>query len=339
MSPLAKRLLMLGAGAGCGVWGLVLVVLLTTAAWLPAAIAEEDDESPGADTGTPSELAPDTVPATYRGLVAKWGNHCPSLNPPLLAALLDHESGWNPRARSPVGAQGLAQFMPDTWTAHGIDGNKDGRKDPWDPADSIPSAAIYLCYLAGTVKNVKGDSVSNMLAAYNAGPGAVQKYSGIPPYKETRNYVHLIRANKKKFTATGKPGTLKISGHAGKIRSAARSQIGKPYVWGGGNQNGPTGGGFDCSGLTTYAIAKATNGKTILPRTSQQQRKAGEHITKKQMEPGDLIVINNDGNWGHVGIYAGRNRMIHAPRSGKNVEEIPLKGYWEQFPWDIRRVI
>ncbi|WP_051857031.1 C40 family peptidase [Streptomyces sp. NRRL S-1868] len=126
---------------------------------------------------------------------------------------------------------------------------------------------------------------------------------------------------------------------AQKALATARAAIGTPYVWGGGNQHGPTHGGYDCSGLTQHAIYTATGGKTLLPRTSQTQKNAGRHVPKDRMRPGDLIVINNDGNWGHVGLYAGNHHMIHAPRTGKTVEETSLTGYWEQFPWEVRRVL
>ncbi|NEE51661.1 lytic transglycosylase domain-containing protein, partial [Streptomyces sp. SID8455] len=79
--------------------------------------------------------------------------------------------------------QGIAQFIPGTWATHGIDGNGDGKRDVWDPADAIPSAASYDCEIAGYVKKVPGDPTSNMLAAYNAGAYAVIKYGGVPPYK------------------------------------------------------------------------------------------------------------------------------------------------------------
>ncbi|MBJ6636958.1 lytic transglycosylase domain-containing protein [Streptomyces sp. DHE7-1] len=66
------------------------------------------------------------------------GTHLPRGQPELLAALLTQESGFNPKARSQVGAQGIAQFMPSTWEMHGVDGNGDGKKDVWDPEDAIP---------------------------------------------------------------------------------------------------------------------------------------------------------------------------------------------------------
>ena len=115
------------------------------------------------------------------------------------------------------------------------------------------------------------------------------------------------------------------------VIAAAREQIGKPYVWGGGNHNGPTHGGFDCSGLMLYVFYQGTGGAVTLPRTSQQQRSVGRHVSVSAMRPGNLIVINNDGGWGHVGLYVGNGRMINAPRTGKDVAEVDL-GYWRQFP-------
>ena len=93
-------------------------------------------------------LAKGAVPSLYQPLVQKWGAYCPSLNPAMLAAQLYSESGWKTTAVSPVNAQGIAQFMPATWATHGIDGNGDGKRDIWDPADAIPSAASYDCELA-----------------------------------------------------------------------------------------------------------------------------------------------------------------------------------------------
>ncbi|MGK5643154.1 lytic transglycosylase domain-containing protein, partial [Streptomyces sp. URMC 126] len=137
-------------------------------------------------------LAKGAVPAAYRALVQKWGNHCPAITPALLAAQLYQESGWNPRARSPANALGIAQFIPGTWATHGLDGDGDGDRDVFDPQDAIPSAASYDCTQARYVKDVPGDPTANMLAAYNAGAYAVIKYGGVPPYRETRNYVKTI---------------------------------------------------------------------------------------------------------------------------------------------------
>lgn len=150
-------------------------------------------------TGTSAPIKPGSVPEkSWENLINKWGNLCKSLTPALLAGQLHQESmGFNPKVidgeiDSPAGAKGMAQFIDSTWDAHAIDGNGDGKKDKYDPADAIPSAAKYDCDVAGYVKNVPGDRRKNMLAAYNAGSDAVKKYGGIPPYKETQNYVRII---------------------------------------------------------------------------------------------------------------------------------------------------
>jgi peptidoglycan DL-endopeptidase CwlO len=97
----------------------------------------------------------------------------------LLAAVAQTESGGNPAAVSPAGAQGLMQLMPAT--AHGLGVN------PWEPAQAVQGAAQLLSrYLHNF------GSVPLALAAYNAGPGAVEQYGGVPPYRETENYVAKI---------------------------------------------------------------------------------------------------------------------------------------------------
>src|SRR5690606_23863584 len=124
---------------------------------------------------------PAWVPAPYRALVAAAAaKH--GLAPALLAALLRSESGFDPRAVSPAGARGIAQFMPAT--ARGM-----GLRDPFDPAQAIPAAARLL---SGHVRAF--GSVPLALAAYNAGPGAVTRHGGIPPYPETQAYVARVLA-------------------------------------------------------------------------------------------------------------------------------------------------
>lgn len=97
----------------------------------------------------------------------------------LFKRLVQQESGWNPRARSHAGAIGLAQLMPLT--------AKKLRVNPWDPKQNLEGGARYL-----SQQYRKFKSWRLALAAYNAGPGAVAKYNGVPPYKETRNYVKKI---------------------------------------------------------------------------------------------------------------------------------------------------
>ncbi|MBK5993358.1 bifunctional lytic transglycosylase/C40 family peptidase [Streptomyces sp. MBT58] len=274
-----------------------------------------------------------SVPAEYRDLIQEAGKTCPEVSPNLLAALLKQESGFNPKASSPVGAQGIAQFMPSTWASHGLDGNGDGKRDVWDPEDAIPSSAKYLCTIAKDVKDVPGDKRSNMLAAYNAGSGAVKKYNGVPPYKETQRYVQTISA-----AADSNPGggTGTTTDQAVTVINAAEEKIGTPYSWGGGNASGPSSGiccspsgksgvgivGFDCSGLTLYAYAKAG---ITLPRTAAQQYAAAEPVKPGQMRPGDLVFYGTSAaSIHHVGIYVGNGYILNAPKPGTEVRYDPM---------------
>lgn len=122
-----------------------------------------------AGTTAGSGLKPGSVPPQYEPIVLAAGKLCPALTPATLAVQYGTESSWNERAVSPVGAEGLAQFMPDTWKEYGIDADEDGVADPFSPVDALWSGAVYDCALA---KETDG-TTRTMLAAYNAGPGNV----------------------------------------------------------------------------------------------------------------------------------------------------------------------
>ncbi len=100
----------------------------------------------------------------------------------LFLRLVQQESGWNPSARSHKGARGLAQLMPGTAAKLGVDAG--------DPIQNLEGGARYLRMMYNTF-----GSWRLALAAYNAGPGAVAKYGGVPPYRETRNYVRIIHGS------------------------------------------------------------------------------------------------------------------------------------------------
>ncbi|MEZ5114806.1 MAG: lytic transglycosylase domain-containing protein [Candidatus Nanopelagicales bacterium] len=165
--------------------GVAAVAMLAGGALAGAALAG------GARSGAPL-FGPDEVPQEYRALVKQAAKRCPAVPVKVFAAQLAQESGWDSTAVSRAGAQGIAQFMPQTWNQYGIDGDGDGDTDVWSPADAIHSAAELNCINRDLVRSVPGDRVTNILAAYNAGHSAVQRYGGVPPFPETEAYVERI---------------------------------------------------------------------------------------------------------------------------------------------------
>lgn len=121
----------------------------------------------------PSSLAP-----VFREAAEKYG-----VDPRLVVAVARRESAFDDRAVSPVGARGVMQLMPSTAEYLGV-------ADSFDARANVFAGTRYLRQLLDTFR---GD-LDLTLAAYNAGPGAVQKYRGVPPYRETQQYVRAIRA-------------------------------------------------------------------------------------------------------------------------------------------------
>jgi hypothetical protein len=133
----------------------------------------------GAGDGRRGSTMPDFVPARFAPMISRAAQRW-SVSAALLAAQIYAESGFNPFARSPAGAQGIAQFMPATARGVGLD-------DPFDPARAIDAQAHLMRDLLRRFA-----TVPLALAAYNAGPGAVAPCMCIPPYEETRGYVARV---------------------------------------------------------------------------------------------------------------------------------------------------
>jgi cell wall-associated NlpC family hydrolase len=143
------------------------------------------------------------------------------------------------------------------------------------------------------------------------------------------------------------PGApVQASGFGQAVVAAAQRWIGTPYVWGGGDADGPTGGGFDCSGLTLYAIYQVSGGRIRLPHYTQAQQDspAGQIVAFDQRQPGDLIFFTTPGESDshHVAVYAGRDAdgtdlVIHAPQTGQTVTTAPLSRVAGADHLDVRR--
>lgn len=130
----------------------------------------------------------DSSPEAMDSLITKYSNKY-NLDDSLVKAVIKAESGFNPGAKSPVGALGLMQLMPSTAKAMGV-------QNPYDPEQNIEGGAKYL---KGLLDRFGGDK-EKAIAAYNAGPGAVKKYDGVPPYKETQNYVKKVLNYQKNYS-------------------------------------------------------------------------------------------------------------------------------------------
>ena len=150
---------------------------------LPAASTQGGTSAAGTSvSGETSRDKTQARVARFRSLIEQAAQRH-RLDGALLAAVVHVESGGNPQAVSPAGAQGLTQLIPATAQRFGV-------HDPFDPAQSLDGAAKYLRGLLG---QFAGD-VSKALAAYNAGEGNVKKYGGIPPFAETQAYVPAVLA-------------------------------------------------------------------------------------------------------------------------------------------------
>jgi soluble lytic murein transglycosylase-like protein len=159
---------------------------------------------PNSDSGVRATVyVPPERARTYDDLIVAHARQN-GVRPDLVRAVVQVESAFNPNARSPKGAQGLMQLMPATARELGV-------ADPYDPEENIRGGVKYLRQLLDRY----GNNEELALAAYNAGPGAVDKYGEtVPPYRETKDYVSkigkLVRANEGRVPGTEIYATIEI---------------------------------------------------------------------------------------------------------------------------------
>ncbi|HTA98426.1 MAG TPA: lytic transglycosylase domain-containing protein [Solirubrobacteraceae bacterium] len=159
----------------------------TTASQVPAGdFAAALQAATAADVSSPTATQSESVAGAagaggeYDSMIEQAAERY-GVDPAVLHGLIQQESGFDPGAQSSAGASGLTQLMPGTASSMGV-------ANPLNPTESIEGGARYLSQLMSQF----GGNTEDALAAYNAGPGAVQQYGGIPPYAETQSYVSKV---------------------------------------------------------------------------------------------------------------------------------------------------
>ncbi|WP_301174581.1 NlpC/P60 family protein [Actinomadura geliboluensis] len=257
-------------------------------------------------TGPPVAGIPAKYLALYRKAAASYG-----IPWEILAAVgsieSDHGRSKVPGVRSGenhAGAGGPMQFLSGTWASFGVDGDHDGKKDRYDPADAIPAAANYLRHNGAPPK------MRAALFAYNRSNAYVEdvlrrarKYKKRPTSRSTSTAFTPPVECAEAAAITAPNETI------AKIIAFAMAQRGKPYVFGATGPNA-----WDCSSLVQAAYAAA--GLTI-PRTTFAQWPFGIRVPNDQAQPGDLVFFNSGPGTstnrpGHVGLVIAPGKMVAA---------------------------
>ncbi|WP_329615727.1 peptidoglycan DD-metalloendopeptidase family protein [Streptomyces brevispora] len=271
------------------------------------------------------ELNSGAVPALYLQWVLKAGAMCDEITAPLIAAQIEQESGWNPNAVSPAGAQGLSQFMPGTWPSYGRDDDGNDEADPFDAGDAIMAQGRYDCshadLMAGYLKKglVRGSLIDLVLASYNAGAGAVLSAGRVPDNGETPNYVKAINALLAKYTKALEENGAVPAGQ--RLAAPLREKVVITSPYGGKRPSSAYGyhTGIDFgvgigtsvhaadAGTVTFAGWNSAYGNRIVLRHAQRGGKSVEttynHLFSLSVAKGDTVgvgqVIAATGNTGN----------------------------------------
>ncbi|MFD5610528.1 NlpC/P60 family protein [Kitasatospora sp. NPDC127060] len=223
-------------------------------------------------------------------------------------------------------AVGPMQFLPSTFAGYAAKVRPDGSANPNNADDETLAAALYLC------GNGRDLTVTGQLR------------SAIYSYNASQAYVDEVIRWMTQYTQLGtQPPTGDASDQVQTVINAARSEIGVPYSWGGGDATGPTTGvccsnggqdgrtvkGFDCSGLMIYVFSKVG---VSLPRLAADQAGVGQRIPASDgvgaLKPGDMVFFGNsaEGIY-HVGLYIGGGQMLNAPKPGDSVKQAAVWNY------------
>jgi hypothetical protein len=248
----------------------------------------------------------DGIPAPYGGLVEAAASRCPGLPASVLAAQLQAESGFDPSAVSPAGAQGVAQFMPGTWAAWGVDGDGDGAASPFEPADAVPAQGALMCQLLGRARasGLPGEPVRLALAGYNAGWGAVLAHGGVPPFPETRHYVQRVLQLAATYAAPAR--LVASSAPVGSLPRANPHGVDEAIRFAVAASRGPDVWYRRCLNFTAQAYGWSHAGTPyaqdhLLVAMPPELR----HLGDRNPPPGALVFWATGSRAGHVALYLG----------------------------------